>query len=69
MNAFDGYYHYGLCYTTIFHPQIIGKPGGLMLLDRLLTYIERFPTVWRATAQEIASRCAQDGCVECHGGK
>jgi len=54
-NAFDGYYHYGLCYTTMFHPQIIGKPGGLMLLDRLLNYIERFPAAWYATAQEIAS--------------
>jgi peptidoglycan/xylan/chitin deacetylase (PgdA/CDA1 family) len=53
-NAFDGYYLYGLCYTTMFHPQIIGKPGNIMLLDRLLNYIERFPEVWFATAEEIA---------------
>jgi hypothetical protein len=38
----------------MFHPQIIGKPGGLMLLDRLLNYIERFPAVWYATAEEVA---------------
>ncbi len=53
-NAFDGYYRYGLCYTTMFHPQIIGKPGNMMLLDRLLNYIEKYPDVWFATAKEIA---------------
>ena len=52
--AFDGYYKYGLCYTTMFHPQIIGKPGLMMLLDRLLNYIRKFPDVWFATAEEIA---------------
>ena len=41
--AFDGFYKFGLCYTTMFHPQIIGKPGNIMLLDRLLTYIKKFP--------------------------
>lgn len=53
-SAFDGYYKYGLCYTTMFHPQIIGKPGNLMLLEKLLTYIERFPDVWFAKAEDIA---------------
>ena len=53
-NAFYGFYKYGLCYTTMFHPQIIGKPGNLLLLDRLLTYIRRFPDVWFATGKELA---------------
>ncbi|MBA7606843.1 Peptidoglycan deacetylase [subsurface metagenome] len=53
-NAFDGYYRYGLCYTTMFHPQIIGKPGNMMLLDRLLNHIKKYPDVWFATAREIA---------------
>jgi peptidoglycan/xylan/chitin deacetylase (PgdA/CDA1 family) len=53
-NAFDGYYRFGLCYTTMFHPQIIGKPGNIMLLDRLLTYIKKFPDIWFATAEEVA---------------
>jgi peptidoglycan/xylan/chitin deacetylase (PgdA/CDA1 family) len=60
-NAFDGYYHYGLCYTTMFHPQIIGKPGNLLLLDRLLNHIERFPNVWFATAREVASHWTEKG--------
>jgi peptidoglycan/xylan/chitin deacetylase (PgdA/CDA1 family) len=52
--AFDGYYKFGLCYVTMFHPQIIGKPGYIMLLDRLLSYIKKFPRVWFATAEQIA---------------
>jgi peptidoglycan/xylan/chitin deacetylase (PgdA/CDA1 family) len=52
--AFDGYYKYGLCYTTMFHPQIIGKPGNMMLFDRLLSYIRQSPNVWFATGEEIA---------------
>ena len=52
-NAFDGYYKFGLCYTTMFHPQIIGKPGNIMLLDRLLSYISKFPNVWFARGDEI----------------
>jgi peptidoglycan/xylan/chitin deacetylase (PgdA/CDA1 family) len=53
-NAFDGYYKYGLCYTSMFHPQIIGKPGNLMLLGKLLSYIKKFPNVWFATGEQIA---------------
>jgi peptidoglycan/xylan/chitin deacetylase (PgdA/CDA1 family) len=60
-NAFDGYYRYGLCYTTMFHPQIIGKPGNLMLLDRLLNYIERFPGVWFATGEQVARYWLEKG--------
>jgi len=52
-HAFDGYYKFGLCYTTMLHPQIIGKPGNIMLLDRLLSYISRFPNVWFARGDEI----------------
>ncbi len=52
--AFEGYHRYGLCYSTMFHPQVIGKPGNLLLLDRLLSHIEGFPGVWFATAEEVA---------------
>jgi peptidoglycan/xylan/chitin deacetylase (PgdA/CDA1 family) len=53
-NAFDGYYKYGLCWSTMFHPQIIGKPGNIMLLERTINYLNKFPDVWYATAREIA---------------
>ncbi len=57
-NAFRGYHQHGLCWTAMFHPQIIGKPGGLMLLDRLLNYVEGYPGVWVATAEDIARHWA-----------
>ncbi|MGQ9680428.1 MAG: polysaccharide deacetylase family protein [Candidatus Bathyarchaeia archaeon] len=60
-NAFKGYYRYGLCYTTMFHPQVIGKPGGIMLFERLLNYIQRFPNVWFATAEEVARHWLESG--------
>ncbi|MCK4582843.1 polysaccharide deacetylase family protein, partial [Candidatus Bathyarchaeota archaeon] len=53
-NAFDGYYRYGLCWTSMFHPQIIGKPGNIMLLERTIEYMKKHPGVWFATAREIA---------------
>ena len=52
--AFDGYYKYGLCWTSMFHPQIIGKPGNMMLLERLINYMKKFPNVWYANARTIA---------------
>jgi peptidoglycan-N-acetylglucosamine deacetylase len=57
--AFDGFYKFGLCYMTMFHPQIIGKPGCVMLLDRVLNYIKKFPRVWFATAEQIARYWAE----------
>jgi peptidoglycan/xylan/chitin deacetylase (PgdA/CDA1 family) len=53
-NAFKGYYRYGLCWTSMFHPQIIGKPGNLLLLERLICHMKEYPNVWFANAREIA---------------
>ena len=52
--AFDGYYKYGLCWTSMFHPQIIGKPGNIMLMERLLGHMKKFPDIWYADARTIA---------------
>lgn len=52
--AFDGSYRYGLCWTTMFHPQIIGKPGNIMLLERVINHIKKYPDVWFANALQIA---------------
>ena len=53
-NAFKGYLRYGLCWTSMFHPQIIGKPGNMMLLNRLLRFMKKPKGVWFANAKEIA---------------
>ncbi len=51
---FDGYYRFGLCFILMMHPQIIGKPGRIMLLERLIQHIKAYPDVWFATGGQIA---------------
>lgn len=51
---FDGYYRFGLCYVIMFHPQVIGKPGRVALLERLIRHIKSYPGVWFARGNEIA---------------
>ena len=42
---FEGLYHYGRAFTLTMHPQHIGRPGRLMMLDRLIRHIRGFPDV------------------------
>lgn len=51
---FDGYYRYGLCFVLLMHPQIIGTPGRIMMLERLLKHMLAHDDVWFATGHEIA---------------
>jgi peptidoglycan/xylan/chitin deacetylase (PgdA/CDA1 family) len=51
---FEGYYKLGLCFVIMFHPQTIGAPGRLILLDRLLGHMKKKGDVWFATGGEIA---------------
>ncbi|WP_207954181.1 polysaccharide deacetylase family protein [Saccharopolyspora elongata] len=51
---FDGHRAEGLCMTTLFHPKVVGKPGRLQLLERLLTHMRSPGDVWFATCRDIA---------------
>ncbi len=51
---FDGSHRDGLCMTTLFHPKVSGKPGRLLLLERLLQHMRASDGVWFATCGEIA---------------
>lgn len=51
---FDGYHDYGLCISYMFHPQVIGSPGRLLLLDELIQYMKEKEDVWFATGSQIA---------------
>ena len=42
---FEGLYRYGRAFTLVMHPQVIGRPGRLVLLDRLIRHIRTFPNV------------------------
>ena len=51
---FLGYHRDGLCWTTIFHPKIVAKPGRLQILEGLFREINQRPDVWIAHGAEIA---------------
>ena len=42
---FDGLYRYGRAFTLTMHPQYIGRPGRLLMLERLIEYIRSFEDV------------------------
>ena len=42
---FEGLYHYGRAFTLTMHPQYIGRPGRLRMLERLINHIQSFPNV------------------------
>lgn len=51
---FDGSHRDGLSMTTIFHPKVSGKPGRILLMERLLQHMHQQPGVWFATGREVA---------------
>ena len=53
-HEFQGYYRDGLCWTTIFHPKIVAKPGRLSILEGLFRDIQGHSRVWIAHCAEIA---------------
>jgi peptidoglycan/xylan/chitin deacetylase (PgdA/CDA1 family) len=53
-HEFRGYQRDGLCWTTIFHPKIVAKPGRLSILEGLFREIREAPRVWIARGAEIA---------------
>jgi peptidoglycan/xylan/chitin deacetylase (PgdA/CDA1 family) len=53
-HEFRGYYRDGLCWTTIFHPKVVAKPGRLSILEGLFQDIRDHKNVWIAHGAEIA---------------
>lgn len=51
---FEGIYLHGGLFNLTMHPQIIGRPGRLLMLARLIEFIRSHPNVWFATAGEVA---------------
>ena len=54
LREFRGHYRYGLCISFMSHPQVIGTPGKIRILDTLLREITSKDDVWVATGCEIA---------------
>ena len=51
---FEGIYEYGGLFTLLMHPQCIGRPSRIKMLDAFLTFVKSHEGVWIATCQEIA---------------
>jgi peptidoglycan-N-acetylglucosamine deacetylase len=51
---FEGIYRIGGLFNLTMHPQLIGRPGRLLMLERVIDYIEQCPDSWFATGSEVA---------------
>ncbi len=58
-SEFEGLYRYGRAFTLTMHPQHIGRPGRLLLLERLIRYIQGFPQVQFMRAVDVAQMWAK----------
>ncbi len=56
---FRGIYRFGGLFNLTMHPQLIGRPGRLLMLQQLIDYIRGFPDVWFATGAEVADYWAR----------
>ena len=56
--AFEGMHHYGRSFVLTMHPFIIGRPGRLLMLERLIHYIRDFPGVKFMRAVDLAQMWA-----------
>ncbi len=53
---FRGYHRLRGAFVLTMHPQIIGRPYRLEMLDELMTWMRTFEDIWWATCRELAAR-------------
>jgi peptidoglycan/xylan/chitin deacetylase (PgdA/CDA1 family) len=51
---FEGIYSLGGSFILTMHPQIIGRPHRLRLLEEFIAFVRSHPGVWITTCAEIA---------------
>ena len=51
---FDGMRHYGSYFNTTFHPNLLGRPGRMLMMKELLNYMRSFDDVWWGTCEQLA---------------
>lgn len=61
---FRGIYRHGGLFNLTMHPQIIGRPGRLLMLERFIDYISGFPGLWFATGEEVARFWSESGYTD-----
>lgn len=58
-NIFEGMYHYGRSFMLTCHPFIIGRPGRVRMLERLIGYMRGFPGVEFMRTDAVAEMWAK----------
>jgi peptidoglycan/xylan/chitin deacetylase (PgdA/CDA1 family) len=61
LRELDGYRRFGLCCVFMFHPQVIGAPGKILILEKLLERTAEFQDMWVVTGSEIARWWRENG--------
>ncbi len=56
---FEAVYEQGGYFNLTLHPQFIGRPARLKMLDEFLRWVEGFPAVWMAPGGEVARRARE----------
>jgi peptidoglycan/xylan/chitin deacetylase (PgdA/CDA1 family) len=59
LDEFEALYAEGGFCMFMFHPQLIGRPGRLRMLERVVTYMNARSDVLFTTAEKVADRCRQ----------
>lgn len=59
--GFEGAYHYGRSFVLTMHPHIIGRPGRLRMLERLIVHMKTMPEVVFQRAIDVASAWPKTG--------
>lgn len=52
---FEAFYREELCFVLTMHPQVIGRPSRIAMLEQLIKYMRGYPDVWFARAIEVAN--------------
>jgi peptidoglycan-N-acetylglucosamine deacetylase len=53
-DEFRGMHPLGGAFTLILHPQFIGRPSRMLMLQDLVDYVRTFPGVWLTHGRELA---------------
>ena len=56
--AFEGMHHYGRSFVLTMHPFVIGRPGRLRMLERLIRYMKEFSGVEFMRTVDVAEMWA-----------
>jgi peptidoglycan/xylan/chitin deacetylase (PgdA/CDA1 family) len=56
---FEGLFARGGLFNMTMHPFLAGRPGGLIVLEKLIRHLRGFPRVWWARLSDVADHCYQ----------